>query len=127
MTSQIPEKLYRVAQNNPIVYAHLTQYRNGLQSLEDAMVDCVCMLAEQSELLMNQNLALQMGQPVIIQTDEFADWKRTVVPLITANVPRANGEWFPTHIWRLRAPVCAVCRHRSPVENSSVCEGCRIR
>ena len=28
-------------------------------------------------------------------------WKAEIVPLITAHVPRADGGWKPTHVWRL--------------------------
>lgn len=28
-------------------------------------------------------------------------WERDIVPAIVEMIPRANGEWFPTHIWRL--------------------------
>lgn len=28
------------------------------------------------------------------------DWEHEIVPLLT-NYPRANGDWFPTHVWRL--------------------------
>ncbi len=28
-------------------------------------------------------------------------WESEIVPLLTACYPRADGGWFPTHIWRL--------------------------
>ena len=31
----------------------------------------------------------------------FEAWKRDVVPLILKCYPRADGDWFPTHIWRI--------------------------
>lgn len=31
-------------------------------------------------------------------------WEEDIVPLIVKQIPRANGEWFPTHIWRLETP-----------------------
>lgn len=31
----------------------------------------------------------------------FDQWKKEIVPLITRSIPRANGEWFSTHIWRI--------------------------
>lgn len=31
----------------------------------------------------------------------FDDWKQTIAPLIVANIPRANGDWWPTHAWEL--------------------------
>ena len=32
---------------------------------------------------------------------EFPTWKTAIVPEIVASIPRADGGWFPTHIWRL--------------------------
>lgn len=32
---------------------------------------------------------------------EFWDWEKTIVPLITDSISRADGGWFPTHIWRI--------------------------
>lgn len=32
---------------------------------------------------------------------EFYSWKDEIVPELTASVPRANGDWFPTHVWRV--------------------------
>lgn len=34
---------------------------------------------------------------------DYEDWKNTVVPVIVASIPRADGSWFQTHIWRLAA------------------------
>ena len=31
----------------------------------------------------------------------FDGWKSLVVPKITATYPRADGGWFPTHVWRI--------------------------
>lgn len=31
----------------------------------------------------------------------YQSWASEIVPLILEHYPRANGEWFPTHIWRL--------------------------
>lgn len=31
----------------------------------------------------------------------FEDWQAEIVPALTSLYKRANGEWFPTHIWRL--------------------------
>lgn len=28
-------------------------------------------------------------------------WEGEIVPVLTAQTPRADGGWFPTHIWRL--------------------------
>ncbi len=28
-------------------------------------------------------------------------WIREVVPHITSHIKRANGQWFPTHVWRI--------------------------
>lgn len=33
----------------------------------------------------------------------IGSWEDEIVPLL-ACMPRANGEWFPTHIWRLLPP-----------------------
>lgn len=33
----------------------------------------------------------------------FWNWKRDIVPLIVAGVPRADGGWFPANVWRLEA------------------------
>lgn len=32
----------------------------------------------------------------------FASWQREIVPLLTSNISRADGGWFPTHIWRIQ-------------------------
>lgn len=32
----------------------------------------------------------------------FESWKKEIVPAITGSIPRADGDWFPTHVWRLR-------------------------
>lgn len=29
------------------------------------------------------------------------DWEKIVVPKIIQTMPRADGEWWPTHIWRI--------------------------
>jgi hypothetical protein len=34
-----------------------------------------------------------------IQT--FESWKETTVPVLTAEIPRADGGWHPTHVWRV--------------------------
>ncbi len=31
----------------------------------------------------------------------FHRWEKEIVPLIVATIPRADGGYFPTHIWRL--------------------------
>lgn len=31
----------------------------------------------------------------------FESWDKEIVPLLTAEIPRADGHWRPTHIWRL--------------------------
>lgn len=31
----------------------------------------------------------------------FKSWESEIVPLLTADTPRADGGWFPTHVWRL--------------------------
>lgn len=31
----------------------------------------------------------------------FDSWEREIVLLLTKHTPRADGGWFPTHIWRL--------------------------
>jgi hypothetical protein len=31
----------------------------------------------------------------------FETWKTEIVPLLTALYPRADGGWFPTHVWRI--------------------------
>lgn len=28
-------------------------------------------------------------------------WEAEIVPLLTGEIERANGHWFPTHIWRI--------------------------
>lgn len=30
----------------------------------------------------------------------YQSWMREIVPLIVQSVPRADGDWFPTHVWR---------------------------
>lgn len=35
-------------------------------------------------------------------------WNRKIVPLITGSISRADGGYFPTHIWRLRAATPAI-------------------
>jgi hypothetical protein len=30
----------------------------------------------------------------------YENWQREIVPVLT-KYPRANGDWFPTHVWRL--------------------------
>lgn len=32
---------------------------------------------------------------------DFEVWKSEVVPVLTAQTPRATGGWFPTHVWRI--------------------------
>ena len=34
----------------------------------------------------------------------LASWESEIVPLLTAQYPRAYGGWFPTHVWRLETP-----------------------
>jgi hypothetical protein len=34
----------------------------------------------------------------------FSSWETEIVPLLTKTYPRADGGWFPTHIWRLGSP-----------------------
>lgn len=29
----------------------------------------------------------------------YASWEAEIVSLLTGSIPRANGEWFPTHVW----------------------------
>ncbi len=31
----------------------------------------------------------------------FTSWQQEIVPALTAMYPRADGGWFPTHVWRL--------------------------
>jgi hypothetical protein len=31
----------------------------------------------------------------------FTTWDNEIVPALTVAIPRADGGWFPTHIWRL--------------------------
>ncbi len=31
----------------------------------------------------------------------FEEWKAEIVPALTAATPRADGGWFPTHVWRI--------------------------
>lgn len=31
----------------------------------------------------------------------FKSWQDEIVPPLTAMYPRANGEWFPTHVWKI--------------------------
>ena len=31
----------------------------------------------------------------------FKRWREEIVPLLTELYPRADGNWFPTHIWRI--------------------------
>lgn len=28
-------------------------------------------------------------------------WENTIVPLLTSQIPKADGGWYPTHVWRL--------------------------
>lgn len=35
----------------------------------------------------------------------FEQWQEKIVPLITDTIPRADGGWFPTHIWPIN-PYC---------------------
>jgi hypothetical protein len=32
-------------------------------------------------------------------------WRRDIVPLLTSGIKRADGLWFPTHIWFLASPI----------------------
>lgn len=32
--------------------------------------------------------------------DIFSSWQTTILPKLTANIKRADGGYFPTHIWR---------------------------
>lgn len=32
----------------------------------------------------------------------FAEWESRIVPHILGSYPRADGGWFPTHIWRMK-------------------------
>ena len=34
----------------------------------------------------------------------FRDWELEIVSQITKTISRADGDWFPTHIWRLTHP-----------------------
>lgn len=31
----------------------------------------------------------------------FKSWQEEIVPALTAAYPRADGGWFPTHVWRI--------------------------
>lgn len=31
----------------------------------------------------------------------FQEWEREIVPAIVATIKRADGGWFPTHVWRI--------------------------
>jgi|SRR5581483_4611654 len=31
----------------------------------------------------------------------FTEWEKNIIPLLTGSIRRADGGWFPTHIWRL--------------------------
>ncbi len=31
----------------------------------------------------------------------FDSWKKEIIPLIVESIPRADGMWFPTHVWRI--------------------------
>jgi hypothetical protein len=31
----------------------------------------------------------------------FASWQKEIVPALTATYPRADGNWFPTDVWRI--------------------------
>lgn len=33
----------------------------------------------------------------------LGEWEAGIVPLLTAAIKRADGGWFPTHVWRLAA------------------------
>ncbi len=33
---------------------------------------------------------------------EHIEWERVIVPMIVESIPRADGGWFPTHIWRIQ-------------------------
>lgn len=31
----------------------------------------------------------------------FKSWQESIVPILTSEIPRADGGWFPTHVWRI--------------------------
>lgn len=45
------------------------------------------------------------GNPMVFDVNggimEFHRWCNEIVPLLTAETPRADGGWFPTHVWRI--------------------------
>lgn len=32
----------------------------------------------------------------------YQSWRNEILPLLTEATPRANGEWFPTHVWQVK-------------------------
>lgn len=48
---------------------------------------------------------LQRSVPLVFDCNggvmHHEKWEAGIVPLITASIPRADGGWYPTHIWRL--------------------------
>lgn len=36
---------------------------------------------------------------------DFEEWRRGIVPMLTSDIKRADGGWFPTHIWFLTSPI----------------------
>jgi hypothetical protein len=45
------------------------------------------------------------GDPMIFDCNSgivpFSDWQSDIIPAIILSYPRADGGWFPTHIWRI--------------------------
>jgi len=31
-------------------------------------------------------------------------WEKEIVPILTEGIPRADGGWYPTHVWRITQP-----------------------
>jgi hypothetical protein len=50
----------------------------------------------------------QERQPVVFDVNGgcrlFVDWQDEIIPLILETIPRNDGGWHPTHIWRLNTP-----------------------
>ena len=46
-----------------------------------------------------------MNMPLVFDCNgrlkTYSDWNAEIVPLLTKSIPRANGDWSPTHVWRL--------------------------
>lgn len=48
----------------------------------------------------------ERGVPLIFDCNglilALSEWEENILPRLIESYPRADGEWFPTHIWRIR-------------------------